>query len=203
MKNLCFLTFLALLISINSQAQRAEKKGFVGISIGPAFLIQKRYDSYNVSISGNQIEYNPNTPVGLNFTLIDLGYRFGENWGMVFSWFGTGHYRVHKSGTDKIESTSSIGGLLIGPMYSIQVKDDVYLDLKLKVGRMVFNFEEMYNGNLSSYSSPISNVGVEIGSTLRKNISRNWSVMGNLNLHYFTDFRRKTMNLTAGIGYRI
>jgi hypothetical protein len=188
---------------MNSQAQRPEKKGYVGISIGPAFPIQQRYDSYNISISGNQIKYNPNTPVGLNFTLIDLGYRFGENWGMAFSWFGTGHYRVYKSGTDKIETTSSKGGLLIGPMYSFQVKEDVYLDFKLKAGRMVFNFEEKYNGDLTSYSSPMSNIGVEIGSTLRKNISRNWSLMGNLNLHYFTDLRNKTLNLTAGIGYRI
>jgi len=203
MRNLCLLTFLALLISIKSQAQQPEKKGYIGISIGPAFPLQQRYDSYNISISGNQIKYNPNTPVGLNLTLIDLGYRFGENWGIAFSWFGTGHYRSHSSGADKIETTTSMGGLLIGPMYSIPVKEEMYLDLKLKAGRMVLSFEEKYNGDLTSYSSPISNVGIEIGSALRKNISRNWSVMGNLNLQYFSDFRRKTINLTAGIGYRI
>ena len=203
MKRLCLLIVLALLSSLNIKAQESEKKGYIGLSLGPAFPLQARQDSYNIIISGNQFKYNPNTPVGLNLTLIDFGYRIGENWGIAFSWFGTGHYRVHQSGNDKIETTSSKGGLLIGPMYSIPLKDDMFLDFKLEAGRMVFISEESYNGDLRSYSNSSGNLGFEIGSTLRKNISRNWAVMGNLNLHYVPGFRNKMMNLTAGIGYRI
>ena len=152
---------LLILLSFNLYSQDSEKKGFIGITIGPSIPIgdfaDKSQDNSDAGFANT----------GLNINLINFGYRFGKNLGLAASWFGTA-YTANIIGE---EIMWSLGGLLVGPMYYLPVDEKINFNLKCMIGFTAAQFEiiELNEGESSELG-----FGFDLGASTHFNLSEKW-----------------------------
>ena len=95
MKKLLLITVLALFATNTISAQ--DSNGYVGVSIGAAIPLG---------------DFADGAKTGLDFGLINAGYRFNETWGATLNWGSTAY--SFKEGSGNV----GVGYLAIGPMIS-------------------------------------------------------------------------------------
>lgn len=204
MKKSLLLSFI-LIVNFQLFGQEAVqfKKGYFGISLGPSF--------YTGSTLGNifQNQGVPNSStdptisqgqVGFNINMIDAGYTITDNWGVVFKLQGGTH--VDRSDGKVLKST--FGAVLLGPMYSIQIHDDLVLDLKIKGGRFfnVLSFNDEFG---SKFARSNFNFGMEAGVTIRYHLSPQFSWINNLEIQQQMREENQKLsgaNISTGIAFR-
>lgn len=165
------ITLLILMIAVyaNGFAQEGLKKGYFGISLGPSIHTggNVRFVNANPGIipGSNDPEVGPGS-VGVNFSIIDAGYTIDRNWGLALKLQGGFFTNI----ADRKVLKSNYGAILLGPMYTIELKDNLVIDLKVKGGRF-FNIldytDEFANGTRISEFD----FGLELGTTVRYHLS--------------------------------
>jgi len=143
-----------------------ERKGFIGLSIGPSFPI------------GDYSEL----PIGLNLSLIDFGYLFHKNFGVAGKWFGTAHAE------DGI--SFGLGGILIGPLGSTPITETINLEGKLLGGAGAF--VASYDGDSESSDAYFA---YDIGIGLRFNTKEKVSVLVNADLIGAEDYKTVNLSV--------
>jgi hypothetical protein len=191
------------------------KKGYVGISLGwtvhtgssfgPITIVPESSVDPGQNQQPTILDPVPNLKpgsVGININLIDAGYTFGKHWGIALKWQGGAHVSELNGDT----FVSSFGMIMLGPMYTLNLQDDLELDIKLRGGRMYFgNDYTIGNGSGGSLQENI-NFGLEFGGSLRYHFAPKWSWINNLEFqNQFTEYsdeRINRINLSTGIAFR-
>jgi len=195
------LVFALVGITTSLFAQDSGRKGFIGISMGPSIPVgdfaDKSFTSANAGFA----------KTGATFNLVNFGYKFGQNFGIVGSWFGSAN-NVDIQGVD---GTWSYGGLMGGPMLSMPVSDRIDFDLKAMIGFASARLKIKDNGETSG-----TGAGFQFGGTLRYNFSEKWCMV--INADYFASKQKfdkldpstdnfnqniAAINLTFGVAYRL
>ena len=125
MKQLFYvLTILCTLNFVSAQ----ESKFYLGLGLGVAF-------------PGGDVSDTDGLKTGLDLTLLNMGYRFSENWGATLTWGSSGH-----TIEDLDDVAAGIGYLAVGPMYSLSVTDKISWDIK---PQYAFSMAGVYRGDLA------------------------------------------------------
>ena len=97
---------------------------------------------------------------GLNFNFLNLGYRFSETWGATFNFSSSGH--ISK---DDEDLSVGIGYLGIGPMYTVNLSERVYWDIK---PQYAFNLSAAFaaDGSVSDDVTLQKGTGFVFGNSL-------------------------------------
>jgi hypothetical protein len=190
-----FIIILSLVVlSGNLFAQSSDRKGFIGISLGPSFPVGNFADNTLSNADAGFVEW------GINFNPINFGYIFGQYVGISASWFGAA-YSADINGVDAIWS---YGGLMGGPMLSIPVNEKFDLDLKGMVGFVTAT------SDLSEYEeNEGTGISFDLGASFRYNFAKKWCLL--ISSDYFIsnpkleDGNQKmtAISLSLGIAYRL
>lgn len=182
---------VAILMTFASIAQTSEvKKGYIGITLGPAFPLQ---DIKNQTDGGT----------GLNINLVNFGYTFGKNLGLTASLLGG----AHLSKSVQKDAFSSYGALLIGPMYTVNFSENSMVHLKMMLGSVHSLFE--YTMTSSTSTSESLAFGYAVGIVFRYNFSKTWCLLLNTDYLsgkssvYVDEGNIAALNINAGIGVRL
>jgi hypothetical protein len=116
MKNL-FTIIMVMLVSIGYSQSDDENDSSVSQS--------KFYLGVGLGLSAPGGDNGEDIKTGLNFNFLNLGYRFSETWGATFNFSSSGH--ISK---DDEDLSVGIGYLGIGPMYTVNLSERVYWDIK-------------------------------------------------------------------------
>lgn len=192
MRRITLVALLAIL-SMNLFAQSTDRKGFVGITLGPAIPVG---DFASKASSNNNAGF---AKTGMNINLLNFGYRFGKNLGVTAFWFGASH-EVDMSG---VKAMWSYGAIMAGPMYTLPVGEKLELGLKGTIGSVAATLDIDQVGKSTG-----SGFGYDLGASLHYNYAERWCLL--LNADYlgakpkFTNATRKiaAISLSAGIAYR-
>jgi hypothetical protein len=192
MKRLVLLLSM-IAISTSLLAQASARRGFIGMTLGPSIPIGDFASKYSDNAGGAN--------VGLNISLLNLGYTFGGNFGVTALWFGAAH-EVETNGS-AMEATWSYGGLMGGGLYTIPIANQLSFDLKAMAGFVSAKLDIDNFGNTSA-----NGAGFDLGAAFRYHFADRWSLL--VSADYFTakpnfegaDMRISTFNLNAGIAYR-
>ncbi|MHA6248414.1 outer membrane beta-barrel protein [Pontibacter sp. CAU 1760] len=190
---------LLLAFHVPLQAQSDRNNGYIGVGLGPSFLL------------GNS---NLKAGKGLHLNLLNVGYAWGKGFGVTGTWVGGAHMfdsevTVHDQGTTyhlPAQVELSYGALMLGPMYTLHLTDDSFLDFKLRVGSL-YTSEKTSS---ESYTATFENrsLGASLGVGYRKKIANRWCVM--LSSDYYAGRKQYTLganqsthilNLTGGVGF--
>lgn len=109
MKKLFYL--LTVLLAVNF-ANGQESKFYLGLGLG-------------LALPGGDVSDSVDLKAGLDLTLLNMGYRFSENWGATLTWGGSGHALE-----DLDDIALGVGYLAVGPMYTLSVTDKISWDIK-------------------------------------------------------------------------
>ncbi|MBX2954593.1 MAG: hypothetical protein KF846_00460 [Cyclobacteriaceae bacterium] len=186
-----FLSILTLLVALKSLSQTIEdKKGYIGITLGPAFPLA-------------DIKDKGDGGTGLNINLVNFGYTFGKNIGISALWSGG----AHLSKSLQEDAISSYGTLLIGPLYRIPITEKSHIHVKAMIGSVYSAFE--YKFEVSRAEIQSLSIGYSFGAVYTYSFSKNWCLM--LNTDYlsaksslFVDNGKiAAINVNAGVGFRL
>jgi hypothetical protein len=163
-KRACFAFLGVLLITVEPvDAQEDERRGFIGLGIGP---------SLPLGSFGDQSLSNPQggrAMTGYTDTLLNLGYRFGQSLGLAAA-FSYSEYPTRGLGDD---DWWQVAGITVGPMYSISLNARSALDLKMMFGGIVVTpVEDGYTTN----DGVGTGVAVDIRAALRYDLFRRWAL---------------------------
>ncbi|ARS34592.1 outer membrane beta-barrel protein [Pontibacter actiniarum] len=192
---------LVLLVAyqVPLQAQDRPNKGYIGVGLGPSFLV------------GNN---NVKAGTGLNLNLLNVGYTFGKGFGVTGTWAGGAHIfdldaTVNNQGTTYTVPTEvelSYGTLMIGPMYTLQLTDNSSVDFKARLGRL-YTREEAKSDDAASESEK-STLSASLGVGYRQKIANRWCLMlssdyyaGRQQYSFATGQNAHILNFTAGVGF--
>lgn len=123
----------------------SQSKFYLGVGLG-------------LSVPGGDIGEDIKT--GLNFNFLNLGYRFSETWGATFNFSSSGH--ISK---DDEDVSVGIGYLGIGPMYTVNLSERVYWDIK---PQYAFNLSAAFaaDGSVSDDLTLQKGTGFVFGNSL-------------------------------------
>lgn len=181
----------SMLYALTSNAQTdQEKRGYIGITIGPAF-------------PKADLKAKIDNGTGLNLNLINFGYTIRKKWGLSASWLGG----AHLSKSMQTDAITAYGALLAGPSYSRMISDRSYLRLKGMIGFVHSLFE--YKTTDFTVTTQSLSVGYSLGAVYQYNFSKNLCLL--LNSEYLTarssifDTHGKiaAININAGVGFRL
>lgn len=144
-------------------AQDEERRGFIGLGIGPSAPFGSFADASPVNARGGRA-----TP-GYTSTLLNLGYRFGRRLGVAAA-FSYSEYFIRDGGDD---DWWQVAGLTAGPMYSLRLNAKSALDLKAMFGLMALT------PVIDSYTTADGTgggFGVDMRATVRYDLFRRWAV---------------------------
>ncbi|WP_423128447.1 outer membrane beta-barrel protein [Gaoshiqia sp. Z1-71] len=195
MKNaMCLLVLIAL--SVGLFGQGTERKGYIGLSLGPAFPVG--------DFAGKSVDEGGFAKIGLNLCLVNFGYKFGENFGIAGLWSGS----AHNFDMYGIDGDWAYGSLMAGPMMSMPLSGRVDLDLKWMVGLVSARFEPNDFGKEDG-----EGFGWDLGASLRYHFTEKWSLL--VNADYFSakpkfktygvesEQKISAINVHIGIAYRL
>lgn len=196
------ITILVLIFFYSAHAQFTERRGYIGIGIGPSFLM-----GYELA--------NEKAKAGLNLALLDFGYVFAKGFGISASWTGGAHNFDpgnvtitidNNTLTGKIEGTVSYGTLMVGPLYSLKLSDRSFINLKARCG-MLYTKESM-TMNLYSRELEKSSFGYSVAISYQLKIAKRWCIMlsgdycsGEMESLSSSNNRLNALALNAGIGF--
>ncbi|MEO7183196.1 MAG: outer membrane beta-barrel protein [Gemmatimonadaceae bacterium] len=118
------LLALALFSAEPALAQDEDPRGFIGLDIGPSVPFGNFADASPSNARGGRAF------PGYNSTLLNLGWRFGEHFGVAAA-VSYGEYVLRNGGDDDWWQMAS---LTVGPMYSRRLGSRTALDLKAMAG---------------------------------------------------------------------
>jgi len=194
-KGFWILIFAIVAGSVYGQDDRAQ--GYVGATIGASFL------------GGHTEEYSK-PGVGLNITLINFGYTLHKRFGVTAMWSGGAHryQSLPPDGLDEeIHWETSYGMLMAGPMYTFNLSDNAWLDLKARVGTF-WAIEQFERKQLYTSRRSTSSLGYSFGVTYRHKFAGHWCAL--LSSDYSTvkagdlfsfENHFAALNISAGIGF--
>ena len=203
-RNVIRITTMLLFICIVSiKAQDRDKRGYVGISLGPSFLA-----GYDGSI-------DPGT--GLTIGLLNFSYRIVDRFGISLVWSGGAH--IWKADmpyfdgngnpiTVPMDYTLSYGTLMIGPMYSIKLSDDSSLEIKPRFGTFGMGVE--MSSDVVNGTEEKSSLSYAFAMTYRKAFATHWCVTFsgdycaglNQSANLDDDWKVKPLTLQMGVGFQ-
>lgn len=120
----CVLTILCTLNFVSAQ----ESKFYLGLGLGVAF-------------PGGDVSDTDGLKTGLDLTLLNMGYRFSENWGATLTWGSSGH-----AIEDVDDIAAGVGYLAVGPMCTLPISDKISWDIK---PQYAFSMAGVYRGDLA------------------------------------------------------
>jgi hypothetical protein len=191
------LLLLIITFSAAIYAQSKEKKGFIGILIGPSFPVGNFADN---SPTNENAGFANMSRTNLSF---DFGYRLGKNIGISASYFSTDH-KIDSSANDL---SWGIGGITLGPMWSVQLANKFFMDMRLNFGYITASIL-MDDPKLKDYIG--HGLGIDTRATIRYNLLRRWCIIaeaGYLSTQQkFNDGQKKKIqdiNFGLGFGFRL
>lgn len=165
-----------------------EHKGFIGPSIGPSFPLG---DFANKSMENENAGF---AETGFASNIINLGYNFTQNFGISVSNFYS-EYNIGKSSTKMLWKQ---GGIIAGPLFSIPVNDNLFIDMKPGIGyasSYIVGNNEQVTGN---------GMGVNFSTSLRYNFSDRWCILSETGYfssnQKFEDGNKKMQVISLGFG---
>ncbi|MEO1022412.1 MAG: outer membrane beta-barrel protein [Bacteroidota bacterium] len=170
MKHVILTAFLISLTTSVFAQEAPEKKGFITISIGPAFPIG---DFASTSTADPTSGF---ADTGVHINLINFGYLFSENVGITALLSGSAHPFAVQTVNDPLWS---YGNLMVGPLLSFPSKKrDMNFDLRVMFGTMSATLDP------DDGTSDIDGDGFafSLGGGVRYHLSRTLSLSGNLDL---------------------
>lgn len=201
-KRIAILLFLCFL-SFSGVSQIAKRKGFIGLSLGPSFLLD-----YKVA--------DTKAGTGLNINILNFGYVFDRGFGVSASWIGGAHIfkadiQIYDQGTaySTVANCEVIhGALMIGPMYSIKISNNACFDVKALCGRF------FANEAISSYpfesKTETNSLGYSFSIAYRIQFASRWCTMlssdyySGKNEFSFSGAERLTpLSLNVGLGFML
>ena len=192
MKKLPVIFFVLVFVS-NIMGQDIERKGFIGMTIGPSFPYGEFADKNNY--------YDGYAETGLNINLLTFGYKIWKNVGVTGSWFGIANPTDYYGN----EGMWGVGAIMLGPLYSIPIKERFDLDFKGMFGFVLLT--KQYDNSVTSNAF---GTGFEIGMMLRYDFAKKWCLMTNLetvntklDIQPDRDPKISIINLSFGIAYRL
>jgi hypothetical protein len=196
---------IVLLISLfvfSVRAQVSERRGYIGLGLGPSFL------------AGYELG-DEKAATGLNIALANFGYVFSKGFGISGVWTGGAHKFNSKieltignnaAVTGQFEGTVSYGALMVGPLYSIKLSDNSCVDFKARAG--LFYAKESMTSGLFSSELDNSSIGYSFAISYQMKIAKRWCIM--LSGDYFSgelesiSSSNKHLNavaVNAGVGF--
>lgn len=146
-----------------ADAQDDERRGFIGLGIGPSLPLGSFGDASLTNPQGGRAR------TGYTNTLLNLGYRFRQSFGFAAA-FSYSEYPTRGSGDD---DWWQVAGITVGPMYSLSLDARSALDLKMMLGGIVVTpVEDGYTTN----EGVGRGVGVDIRAALRYDVLRRWAL---------------------------
>lgn len=144
-------------------AQDEERRGFIGLAIGPSAPFGSFADTSSVNARAGGA-----TP-GYTSTLLSLGYRFGQRLGVAAA-FSYSEYITRDAGDD---DWWQVAGLTVGPMYSLRLNAKAALDLKAMFGLMALT------PVVDSYTTADgtgNGFAVDMRAAVRYDVFRRWAL---------------------------
>lgn len=190
MKKIVLFFALALLaLSVSAQWGSQERKGYIGLSVGP---------SIPIGAFGSSTGEGGLAKTGVQLNLVNLGYLFSEHVGIAGSWFGT----ANPFDIDGFDPWI-YGGLMVGPLVSFPVGEKVDWDLRPMVGYSVVT-EPLYDTQGSA-------LALSAGTTFRFNVGARVALLLGAEYLYtkpeFEDagFEQNigALSLTFGVAFRL
>ena len=143
--------------------QRRDRRGFIGLGIGPSVPFA------GFAKASAVVEGTGRAVAGYNSTFANLGYRFRPRFGVAAA-MSYGQYDIESGGGD---DWWEIATLTIGPMYSRPLGDRAALDLKGMLGMIALT------PVVDSYETEArtgAGLGVDMRATIRYDVFERWAV---------------------------
>jgi hypothetical protein len=163
------LLSLALFAVEPAEAQQTERRGFIGLGIGPSLPVAGFADALPSHEQGGR------TTTGYTDTLVNLGYRFRERFGLAVA-FSYSEYPVRGDDDDWWQ----VAGVTGGPMYSLPLSPRAALDLKAMLGMIVLT--PVVDGYTTDDGVGVG-LGFDLRATLRYDVFRRWALFVDGGLH--------------------
>jgi hypothetical protein len=144
-------------------AQQNERRGFIGLGIGPSAPLGSFGDASSTNKRGGR------ATTGYTDTFLNLGYRFRKSLGMAAA-ISYSEYPMRGDGDD---DWWQVAGLMVGPMYSLRLNTRAALDLKAMFGMIMLTpVEDSYTTDDGTGSG----FGVDVRAALRYDVLRRWAL---------------------------
>lgn len=167
--------FAAIAVMVFGVSNAQDSKGYIGVSIGAAF-------------PGGDLD---GLKSGLNFGLINAGYRFSDNFGLTLNWGGSGFEIKDLPG-----GTLGIGYFAVGPMLTLPINDKFGFDFKPQYAFTSAVSE--YDGDKAEWSGP---GGILLSGTMNYSLAKHWGL--SFNLDYlstkFNEFEGESVDVKASV----
>ena len=169
-----------------------EHRGFLGFFSGPSFpLVDFAIPQEEGDIGVKKIGGGGS---------ITFGYRFKENIGISISNF----YNFYPAENNETSTHWTVGGYIISPMFSIPVKNKLFIDLKPGVG---FADTDLVVDN--EFTKPGFGLGINLCASVQYNFSKRWCLMTDPRYLYTNQKHGgsdkgtfQTFSLDFGLAYR-
>ncbi len=176
-------------VALQSHAQEAKRKGFIGISLGP-------------SIPFGEFKKDGLAKTGANISLINFGYLFNGKVGVAANWFGAAH-NIDSNDGELSDVMWSYGGIMAGPLVSGQISEDVDLDGRVQIG---YSYASM---DVNGVKLDGTGFAYGAGAGLRFHVSRLFSLSFMVDAFFsnnkgdYMDRKIQAINPTVGFSYRL
>jgi len=186
------LPVVVLFTAQSAVAQNAERRGFIGLGVGPSAPFGSFADTSSANVRGGRA-----TP-GYTSTILNFGWRFGQRLGVAAA-FSYSEYFMRDGGED---DWWQVAGLTVGPMYSYRLNAKAALDLKAMFGLMTLT------PVVDSYTTADgtgSGFAVDMRAAVRYDVFRRWALFAEGGLQWsgasFSSGARKDYRaLISGFG---
>jgi hypothetical protein len=144
-------------------AQDAERRGFIGLGIGPSAPFGSFADASPVNArAGRAVS-------GYTDTFLNLGYRFGHRLGVAAA-LSHSEYGMRDGGDD---DWWQVEGLTAGPMYSYRLNAKAALDLKAMFGLVLLTpIVDSYD----TADGTGNGLALDMRAAVRYDVSRRWAL---------------------------
>lgn len=153
---------VALFAAEPAEARQTERRGFIGLGIGPSMPLASFVDALPSNQQGGR------TTAGYTDTLVNLGYRFRQRVGLVVA-VSYSEYPVRGDDEDWWQVAAVTGG----PMYSLPFSPRAALDLKAMLGMIVLT--PVVDGYTADGGVGVG-LGLDVRATLRYDVLRRWAL---------------------------
>ena len=157
-----FPVFMLLLTAVPILAQE-ERRGFIGLGIGPSAPFSSFADTASANTRAGRA-----TP-GYTSTLLNLGYRFGERFGMAAAL----SYSEYYMRDDDDDDWWQVAVITAGPLYSHLLNNRTAIDLKAMVGMIALT---PVIDSYTTIDGTGSGLVLDMRATIRYDVFRRWAV---------------------------
>jgi hypothetical protein len=183
---------LVLLIARQAFAQEPERRGFIGLGIGPSTPVGAFAQSSWTNLGDGR------TASGYTDTFVNIGYRLREHLGVAGA-FSYSEYSMSGGGDD---DWYQVAGLTAGPMYSIRLNARAALDLKAMAGLITMT---PVVDSYETLDKTGGGLGLDLRAAIRYDVLRRWAVFAEVgvqaaNVSFDSGARTDYRALTSGFG---